>query len=473
MPEPDMARRSEPGIQGKSERWYELANGMWELRQNTRDVDDVLRSLKATEPTKAECRRRIREEVEKRKDLNYLAARVRTRKPPVTQKADNWIGPDHSFLEAADIWLAVRVERQRKMNPTSKAQYATYVDNTIRNRGSIGSVAIRDLTTPLLNHHAFQMAEGELPLRTYVENVDSTTGEVIGVREVLKSVGRKVPTTADKFRDIASLILDLAISHGAITANPARTMDQIDLEVGAGVVVPELEMLDRMRDALEAWWTRGQPLPGKSGRPRDPQRSVIAFWEILCATGMRPGEVLALRPQDCVPHEPGKLVLQVRGTVVTVSGRGTYRQDWPKSDSSIRDLVIEEPFIGEVVRMLMENGHTGLLFPSSKGRPMPLQTMARRMRQAIAESDMDSISSRGVRKIMATYLGTTEAAQAQLGHSDSRITLGHYRKRPIPLVDNAEEIRTFASRGADEPREITTERVKENDHWWIDYSRRH
>jgi integrase len=441
---------------------------MWQLRMMTRDVDGVLRALKATEPTKAACRARIRDEVEQRKNLGYLASRLRGVKSVLVPHGEDWISPDDTFLRAAEVWLLVRVGKRNRVNATSKQKYAEYVDLTIRNRGDIAGVRVRDLTTPRLNRHAFQMADGQLPLRS----VDRDGNPV------LKSVGREIPTTAGKFRDIAGLILDLAVSHGALTVNPARGMDVVDENVTlAEINVPELDLLDKMRDALELWWLRGQPEPGKSGRPRDPQRSVIAFWEILCASGMRPGEVLALRPQDCIPYEPGvtvplaadippmpKLVLRVRGTVVTVAGVGTYRQAHPKTDASNRDLVIGEPFIPEVVRMLVANWETGLLFPNSRGKPMQLQNMARRMRQAIAESDMDPITARGVRKVIATYLADTESAREQLGHADRRTTEGHYRKRRVPLVDHSEEIAIFSARGADEPDVALGAPPAE--HWW-------
>ena len=88
-----------------------------------------------------------------------------------------------------------------------------------------------------------------------------------------------------------------------------------------------LDQIQAIR-AAAAQWRRGTDAKGPN--PDDKVRDAI---EILLGTSMRPGEVLALRPVDITEERRG-LAAHVRGTVVYRTGRGTFRQDWPKLAST-------------------------------------------------------------------------------------------------------------------------------------------
>jgi integrase len=62
---------------------------------------------------------------------------------------------------------------------------------------------------------------------------------------------------------------------------------------------------------------------------------------------MRPGEALALRPCD-IEDQRG-MVAHVRGTAVYRQGRGTFRQDHPKTRASVRTVPVPE-FAAVVLR---------------------------------------------------------------------------------------------------------------------------
>src|SRR3546814_14590337 len=65
--------------------------------------------------------------------------------------------------------------------------------------------------------------------------------------------------------------------------------------------------------------------------------------DLMLATGARIGEILALRWID-VHLDGDRPKVTISGTIKTEPGKGTYRKPSPKSDSSLRTVII--PKIG-------------------------------------------------------------------------------------------------------------------------------
>ncbi len=95
--------------------------------------------------------------------------------------------------------------------------------------------------------------------------------------------------------------------------------------------------------AAAAAWRSGPDVKGP--KPDGQVRDTI---EVLLGTSMRPGEALALRPSDIADGRRG-MVAHVRGTVIYGQGRGTFRQDHPKTDASVRQVPVPE-FAAQVLR---------------------------------------------------------------------------------------------------------------------------
>jgi hypothetical protein len=77
--------------------------------------------------------------------------------------------------------------------------------------------------------------------------------------------------------------------------------------------------------------------------------------DLMLATGARIGEILAVRWVD-VALDAARPTLTINGTIKTEPGRGTYRKPSPKSDASVRTVVLPDFSIAVLRRRLAERG---------------------------------------------------------------------------------------------------------------------
>ena len=166
---------------------------------------------------------------------------------------------------------------------------------------------------------------------------------------------------------------------------------------------------------------------------RDMQRMVRAADEplgticfLLSVTGMRIGEVLALRVQDLDFH---RKLINVRCS--TYAGQiGT-----PKSKASVGDLPMP-PALESRLRRYLSSRHyrkndLGLLFVNRRGRPYSANKLReKKLRPLLAKLRIPLAGFHAFRHAVASELIDSGApitvVQAQLRHSDPRITLGLY-----------------------------------------------
>src|SRR3546814_3232502 len=73
--------------------------------------------------------------------------------------------------------------------------------------------------------------------------------------------------------------------------------------------------------------------------------------DLMLATGARIGEILALRWID-VHLDGDRPKVTISGTIKTEPGKGTYRKTSPKSDSSLRTVIIPNFAAAVLVRRL-------------------------------------------------------------------------------------------------------------------------
>jgi integrase len=147
---------------------------------------------------------------------------------------------------------------------------------------------------------------------------------------------------------------------------------------------------------------------------------------LLSVTGMRIGEVLALRGED----------LDFRRKIVNVrcSAYGG-KLGTPKSAASVADLPMP-PALETRLRVYLASRHyrksdLGLLFANRRGRPHSADKLReQKLRPLLRLLGMPLGGFHGFRHAVATELIDSGApitvVQAQLRHSDARITLGLY-----------------------------------------------
>ena len=149
---------------------------------------------------------------------------------------------------------------------------------------------------------------------------------------------------------------------------------------------------------------------------------------------MRPGEVPALRPCDIVDTEKG-MVAHVRGTVAYREGSGTFRQDHPTTDASVR-LVPVPGFAARVIRRrivaLPPQERDRTIFANRRnGGPLSQHNFRRTFREFLVLAGLDDsgITPRWYGRTGATVLARgigVDAAAAHLGHTSKAITEAHY-----------------------------------------------
>jgi integrase len=147
---------------------------------------------------------------------------------------------------------------------------------------------------------------------------------------------------------------------------------------------------------------------------------------VLCATGMRIGEVLALRTEDL---DFTRRLIHVRSSVYA----GTLGT--PKSDASIASLPMP-PVLGTRLKTFLASKHyrqngQRLLFANRRGRPFSANKLReKKLRPLLLLLGISLAGFHAFRHGVATTLidwgASITTVGAQLRHSDPRITLGLY-----------------------------------------------
>jgi integrase len=260
--------------------------------------------------------------------------------------------------------------------------------------------------------------EGKAPVggtkTLYTWVIDHKINPVIGelrlseasTRRLDRFLGEQTPANAKLIRTILNQSFADAVRLGALQRNPAEFTRHISTP-RRKVTAMSSSDLAQMRVLFQAW-------------DQNHASSLDALLVILMATGVRTGELLAFRWED-VDLDAGEI--RVTGTM-----KGSYRQPWPKSESSKRALILPKTAIGVLMDLSLSAAGEPV-FPTQTGTFQSEANMRRSWRAAIAGSRFEGKSPRDVRKAVATLLDERvdkEAAKSQLGHSSSKITEAYY-----------------------------------------------
>ncbi len=128
------------------------------------------------------------------------------------------------------------------------------------------------------------------------------------------------------------------------------------------------------------------------------------------------------------------MVAHVRGTVVYRQGNGTFRQDHPKTEASVRQVPVPG-FAAEVLRRRIEpigaQERERTIFVNRSGGPLSQHNVRRTFREFLVLAGLEGsgITPRWYRRTGATVLARglgVDVAAAHLGHTSKTITEGHY-----------------------------------------------
>lgn len=311
------------------------------------------------------------------------------------------LGLRSPFTELAKLWLADLDARD--LSEGTKDNYRK---------------DLRTLVMPTFEHYTL----GEV-----------TTGRV---ESFLKEQAASSYSKAKLSRNLLNQLFGYALRQDAISRNPVEGTSPLKKPKGTPQALT-LEQVQAIRQAAAVWRT-GPDVKGP--RPDGQVRDAI---EVLLGTGMRPGEVLALRPVDLKETKAG-MVAHVCGTVVERRGKGSFRQDHPKTDASNRSVPVPE-FATAVLRARMEmmsaDEQEWTIFHTKKGGPITVANFRRTFREFLALAGLaeSGISPRWYRRTGATVVARAlgaDAAATHLGHTSTAITEGHYIE-PDKTVDFA------------------------------------
>lgn len=372
-----------------------LASGKWEARGRIRGKDGKPRLIQATATTKA-------------KSVTLLKAKAGEYQAPASTGR---LRHQTRLREAAEYWLGTLPESGLK-----PATLRTYEQVTrLHIIPLLGELSIDEVTTSRVTEFLQQVSKP----RPGVEE-----GELIGG-----------PTPAAHARIALSLIYKLLIHDGVIELSPvthAKSPKQAPKQVKALSV----EEIIGIRKRIMAWGAE------KSSGPPRPARLLLDFVDVLAGTGMRPGEVLALRWED-ISFATG--VIYVHSTLTQVKGVGLVAQPTPKSVYSERGLRMPQ-FVERVLwaRRQQAEPVQGPVFATRNGTYISDSNLRRAWRSARGK-EYEHVAFSDYRKAVATLIERAEGMEAAgkaLGHSSPEITRRYYVERDAvvdfsPVIDSA------------------------------------
>lgn len=312
---------------------------------------------------------------------------------------------DTRFAKVVDLWLEDldhQVAHDGKA-PTTARTYRSYLNGHILPH--LGSLRLFEITAAVADRR---------------------------IKTVRADMGYE---SAKKVKAILSSVSDFAIRRGADWSNPTRAVESLAAGVAEDVVTMTVE---QVVDMLAGMRTYARQLDEK-GDGRAAWRNVV--WHDLpemslamLATGVRIGEVLALRGEDVIRGEDGKVFVVVNAHLIFVTGEGTryvpHRKGKKPGD---KGLLLEVPSWAS--RMFLRRklaSSSGPLFPAANGGWADTNNVNKRIRKAMDACGFDWVTSHVWRHTVGTLLDEADLpvsdVAGQLGNTKA-VAERHYIKR--------------------------------------------
>ena len=254
--------------------------------------------------------------------------------------------------------------------------------------------------------------------------------------KLLREVAKDRPAAAKNAKVALGLMFALAVRRGALTTNPVRETGRLR-KPRRTVRALDAEHLEGVRSAIRQWQL---PTPGKPG-PRQ-TGDLADIVDLMLATGVRIGEVLAVRWAD-VDLGAAHPTATICGTSVFLKGKGFFRQEWTKSEAGYRTIVLPRFAVGMLMnrKINAEDNLHDAVFASRRGTWLSPPNVRRQWRQARADTGLEWVTPHTFRKTVATLIdkeANAKDAASQLGHEDESITKRHYIEKPTVAPDSSQ-----------------------------------
>ena len=362
-------------------------------RARFRDYDGKTRDVEATGPTGPAAIRALKEKLRDRVAPN-----------------DDEIARETYVSTLADLWIE-EITAEERVAPQTINNYMT---------------SLRVSILPALGHLRIREAS--------VGRLD----------KFLREVAKDRPAAAKNAKVALGLMFALAVRRGALGTNPVRETGRLR-KPRRTVRALEPEHLEGVRAAIRQWQ---QPTPGKPG-PRH-TGDLADVVDLMLATGVRIGEVLAVRWED-VDLGAEHPAVTICGTIVFLKGQGFFRQEWTKSDAGYRTVVLPRFAVGMLMTRKINavDNLNDAVFASRRGTWLSPPNVRRQWRQARAETGLEWVTPHTFRKTVATLIdkeADTDHAAAQLGHGSKEITKKHYIVKPALAPDSSHILERLGAR---------------------------
>ncbi|WP_280442376.1 tyrosine-type recombinase/integrase [Nocardia brasiliensis] len=374
-------------------------NGSWRATTRYRDDDGVTRTVHKFGPTKGRAEDILRESLTKR-----------------TGGRGRLITRDTKLTELADLWLAEKI-LQDGITEQSLDLYRMEINVSTDHRASKDTVKIK----PALGN-----------LRVW----EATTSRIDAYLKRIVLNGHR--EKARRQRVILSEMMSMAVRHDAIGSNPVREVADLPRKRQKPRAA-DLQTLTELRAQIQAW-VNGEPFEGAPAYTHGPKRNrrVLDVADVELGTGPRPGEALALRWCDIdLDNTPARMTFS--GTIIRIKGKGLIRQEWTKTDSGYRTVVLPQFVIDTLRRVEAEAvaNELDLVFPNRDGGIWDPHNFNRLWRQARGEK-FAWVTPKTFRKTVASLIAEQygpQAAAQQLGHANDSVTKRHYIDQPTEAPD--------------------------------------
>lgn len=372
-----------------------------------------------------------------RRTFGTLEARKNADTGKVTSWRARYLGPDlerhhQSFGDkmAAEAWLnAERIlidrgewkppARREQEQRLAQARAITLRDWAYR---SIEGKSLRDSTryryTRALEKRILPVL-GEIPLKD-LTRLDVTSWYT-ALRVTLAKEAKSRTWAGEEKSDgrgtlfsayqVLSSILSDAVDHELLEASPAKVKGGLNYKAVHDPVVLTAEQM---------WWLTDL-MP-------DYLRAIVP---LAASTGLRNGELRALKVRHLDLGSPERSKVTVRGTAANHKSAGAYnRIGDPKTDASKRTVAIPSFVVPVLVQHLGQRETVGpddLLFPARRGGVMHASIIERNWSVARAQVGLDELHFHDLRHTALTWAARAGATLAELmaiaGHRNPTVVL--------------------------------------------------
>jgi len=360
--------------------------------------------------------------------------------------------------EARYTFFSGRVAKQRARAHSASAARTALIQKMQTLNGAEATAGELSAMTTVAELAAFWFQEKEASgvgvnsKKTYRSTIKNQVVPAIGERRlvdcrtsvidrVIKDKAAQGQSTA-MLRKVLHGMFGVAVRHDVIASNPVKDAARIS-RPRVEIEYLDLEQINKVRDLIDADMRRDRPGPRMTSDLRD-------LVDLMLATGCRIGEAGAFLYSE-IELAAEKPTLTVSGTIITETGKGTFRQPWTKTDAGYRTLILPPFAVDILMRRMIENtaNQHGAVFPTRRGTWRQISNWERMWNRVVDDTAFDWVTFHTFRKSVATLIDREvgiKAAQAQLGHDSEDITRDFYVHKAALAPDLTRYLEQFRPR---------------------------